>query len=186
MSYIFSSDSSNTNNFTIDATTTTPELPPSLNYNSGSAYDPNATPYDPTIGTTAQPALATVERSAPGITLGGVLSGVTATAQSALNLWGQVNALQDNVANAQLQRTIQQQKTALTSAQTLGALDLAQKQSAATMAIETARLNASVKNDLAKVSTGSPGTLSHIAGSNMWLIAAVAIGGFFLYKKMGK
>jgi len=186
MAYIFSTDANGSNNFQLDSGVLKAELPPSLSYTTGSAYDPNSTAYDPTLGTGASPALATIPRSDPGINLGGVLSGVSATAQSILNLWGTANAIQDNVANQKLQRAIVEQKTALTSAQTLGALDLAQKQTAASLAIESARLNASVANDMAKVNSGSPGTVSHVASKNMLLIAAVAIGAFLLYKKMGK
>jgi len=183
MAYIFSTDANGSNNFQLDSGVLKAELPPSLDYITRNPYDPNC--YSP-LGTGASPALSTIPRSDPGINLGGVLSGVSATAQSILNLWGEAAAIQDNVANQKLQRAIVEQKTALTSAQTLGALDLAQKQTAASLAIESARLNASVANDMAKVSSGSPGTVSHVASKNMLLIAAVAIGAFFLYKKMGK
>jgi hypothetical protein len=126
MSFQFGGDN---NTFTLDPTVAA-ELPPSFDYGPPSVIY-GSSDYGPTMqtmGTSSQPALAEIQRSDPGFSLSGILSGVNSTAQSLLQTWGQVNNIQDSVANAQLQRTIATQTAALQNTKTLSAIDLAGKQ----------------------------------------------------------
>ncbi len=175
-----------TSAFTLGADVQTSDLPKSLDYQTGAAYDVNSPAYDPTFGTGAGPSLADLQRGPPGITVTGVLQSVNSGAQEIAKTWGAFNAIQDNVANQKFQRQITQGQNDLYQKQALGALDLATKKADATLLIENARVAASVANDKAKMATSAPGSLSDSAMHNLTAAVSIAVLIYYGMKIAGK
>lgn len=173
MSYVPDSYA-NSDGFEINAGTLQTDLPPSLR--SANWW-----------GTTSQPAISTVSRSDPGITVSGVLNGVSATADSLSNIFSKVVSIEDKASSAVFTRQVQTAQLDLQRQQILGNLDLQKSQTAAQLQIEKSRAAVSVANDMAKISGGAlNGTMaSPMLSMRLYIGLAVLVGGYWLYKQRG-
>ena len=173
MSYVFDSPANGSSNFQLDAGTLVSDLPPSMQSFTW-------------WGTSSQPAIADVTRSEPGITVTGVLSGVSATADALTNVFGRAVSIQDKAASAAFTRQVQTAQLDLQKQQILGTLNLQQSQTAAQLQIEQDRVALSLANDRAKLSGGAlSGTLAGPMMAHPYLLLAMLAGGYWLYKHGG-
>jgi hypothetical protein len=121
-------DYSGQNNFVLTADTVTPELPAPVTGD----FAPWA---DATYGTGVAPIIQDTPRSNGSADLSGVLTGVTAGANSLLNIWTKFNTIGSSIATTKL--AIEQQKNQL---------DINAAKNAATVAIEKAKAGIQIAN----------------------------------------
>jgi hypothetical protein len=173
MAYVYDSPA-NSNDFTLAAGTQQTDLPPSLR--SANWW-----------GTTSQPAISAVERSDPGITVTGLLNGISATADSLSGTFNHFVSFEDKASTAKFNREIQAAQVDLQRQQILGTLDLQRSQTAAQLQIEKNRAAVSVANDMAKINGGAlNGTMAApMLSMRMYVGLAILAGAYYLHSRGG-
>ena len=134
--------------------------------------------------TVTAPATVDVVQSTPGISVSGILSGATSTANDLLKIFGTYSQITNAGESARFNNTLNSAKLDLAKVQSLGAVEIAKTQAAGTVAIENARTKYAVANEMARVSSGGSGTLKNAVSP---LLIAAALGIVYLaYKSKGK
>lgn len=121
-----------------------------------------------------------------GISLSGILSGVSATADSLASVFGKVYNIQNAAANQKFAQEVTRAQLDLQRAQTLGGLDVAKTKTEAENRIELARAALGVKN--AEAQMNSPGALrvgNTAIPQNVW-VAVIVAGVAYLIAKRSK
>lgn len=122
-----------------------------------------------------------------GITFDGILSGVSATADTLFNTFGKIYSLQSSVENAKFQRTVNAANQELKQAQAMGSIDIQRAAIDANLAIEKARAARATNDALAQVNSGSAGFIVQNGKvSPMIILGGLALIGAVLYFRRGK
>jgi len=123
-------------------------------------------------GTSALPAVSEIPRSDSAFDFSGILKPITATANSLLGLWGQVQNINTSAATQKATAEINTAKLDLAKTQAFAGIDIAKTQ--ATTAQNIAKIQA--ENQVAKESmilaNTKGGTFSAVGGSSNFLVLA--------------
>jgi hypothetical protein len=122
-----------------------------------------------------------------GITFDGILSGVSATADTLFNTFGKIYSLQSSVENAKFQRTVNAANLELKQAQTMGSIDIQRAAIDANLAIEKARAARATNDALTQVNSGSAGFIVQNGKiSPLMILGGLALIGGLVYFRRGK
>lgn len=122
------------------------------------------------------------ERS-DGITVSGILAGVTSTADTALNLFGKAYSLYSTAQNANYSAKIAEQQRALTFNGQQAAIDLQTTRNAAALKIGQLNAEKAVADAQAKTVSGAAGFVKAPGFQLTAGVVAAAFVGFLLLKK---
>lgn len=120
-----------------------------------------------------------------GVTFGGFLNGVTATANSLFDTFGKVYSLQSKAEDVKFTRQVQSAQMDLQRATALGGLDVQRAAIDANNAIEKARAQRAVNDEMARVNSGSAGFVGGKSNAGM-MLGLLALGVGFVAWKFGK
>lgn len=123
-----------------------------------------------------------VQRS-DGLTVSGVLQGVTATADSLLNTFGKAYTLYNQGQSLQYQAKLTDQAQQLKYAQSQSAIDLAKTKLAADQKLGELNAQSQVANAVAKLQSGAAGYVKSPEGKMTVGVVLAALAGFLLLKK---
>lgn len=125
-----------------------------------------------------------VDRS-DGVTFGGFLNGVQATASTLFDTFGKVYSLQSKAEDVKFTRQVQSAQMDLQRATALGGLDVQRAAIDANNAIEKARAQRAVNDEMARVNSGSAGFVGGKSNAGL-MLGLLALGVGFVAWKFGK
>jgi hypothetical protein len=120
-----------------------------------------------------------------GITWDGVLSKVSATADSLFSTFGKVYQLNSNVENEKFQRMVNEANRELKRAETMGTLDIKRAQIDANLAIEKARAGRATSDAITQMNSGVAGfvTVPGKIPTGMVLLGVAALGAAIYFSR---